>query len=134
MSNCWVPLLTTQHSMPKSNQHIIIDLVPPHKKIFKLIKTGSWKLSLGGGDKREPYLMDGFTGLNLSYPIKMYVPHFVRCMPRSMLLTKVLNHYRELNFCRQCIYQQQSRICGTCHLNKLPIVSILWNCFSESPW
>ena len=52
----------------------------------------------------------------------------------NTLLTKVLNYYFELNFCRLCIYQRQSRICDTCHLNKLPIVSTSWNCFSESPW
>jgi len=37
------------------------------------------------------------------------------------LLTKALNYYLELRFCRQCIYQQQSRNRDTCCLNKLPL-------------
>jgi len=34
VSNCRVPLVTTQHSMPRANRHIRIDLVPPCQKIF----------------------------------------------------------------------------------------------------
>ena len=30
----------------------------------------------------------------------------VRSIPGNTLLTKKLNHYFELNFCKQCIYQQ----------------------------
>ena len=59
---------------------------------------------------------------------------FVRGIPRNTLLTKALNHYLELNFCGRRVYQRQSRICGTCRLNKLPIVSTLRSCFSGSPW
>ena len=99
----------TQHSMPRANQHIIIHLVPPRKKISKHIKTGTWKLSLGGGAKWELHLMDGLTGLNLSSPPKKgchfgksRASDFVRLIPENTLLTKVLNHYLELIFCRQC--------------------------------
>ena len=115
VSHCWVPLVTTRHSMPRANQYTIIDLVPPHKKIFKHIKIGTWKLSLGGGAKRELYLMDGLMSLNLSSLPKKgclfgksCVSHFVRCIPGNTLLTKALNHYFQLKFCRQWIYQRQS--------------------------
>jgi len=131
----------TWHSMPRANQHIITDLVPPHQKIFKCMITGTWKLSLGGGTKREPYLMDELTGLILSSPDKngclfgkRRVSDFVRRIPGNTLLTKTLNYYLELNFYRQCIYQWRSWICNICRLNKLPLVSSLRNCFSESPW
>jgi len=96
---------------------------------------------LGGGAKRELHLMDGSTGLNLSSPPKKgrlfgknRASDFVRHIPGNTLLTKALNYYFELNFCRQCIYQRQFRICDNCRLNKLLIVSTLRNCFSESPW
>ena len=141
MSNSWAPLVTTQHSTPRANRHII-DLVPSCQKIFKCPKTGTWKLlSLGGGAKQELYLTDGSTDLNLSSSPKKgclfgksRTSDFVRRNPGNTLLTKVLNYYFELNFCWQWIYQRQFRICDNCHLNKLPIVSTLWNCFSESPW
>jgi len=62
-------------------------------------------------------------GLNLSSPSKKgrlfgksRTSDFVRCIPGNTLLTEVLNYYFELNFCRQCIYQQQFRICDTCRL------------------
>ena len=139
--NCSVPLVMTWHSVPRANQHIIIDLVPPRKKIFKHIKIGTWKLSLGGEAKRELYLKEGWrTWTSLPYPKKgchfgkSRASDFVRRIPGNTLLTKALNHYLELNFCRQCIYQRQSQICDTCHLNKLPIASTLRNCSSESPW
>ena len=128
----------TWHSMPRANRYTIIDLVPPRKKISKHIKIGTWKLSLGGGAKRELHLTDGSTGLNLSSPPKKgrlfgksRASDFVRRIPGN---TKALNYYFELNFCRQCVHQWQFRICDTCHLNKLTIASILRNCFSESPW
>jgi len=64
--------------------------------------------------------MDGSVGLNLSSPTKKghlfgksLTSDFVRHIPRNILLTKALNHYLELNFCRQCIYQQQSLICDS---------------------
>jgi len=55
---------------------------------------------------------DGSMGLNLSSLPKKgcllgesHASDFVRPIPQNTLLTKVLNHYFELNFCRQCIYQ-----------------------------
>ena len=69
--NRWVPLLMTQHVMPKADRHIIIDLVPPRQdlpKIFQKHKTGTWKHSFGGVVKRKPYLMNRLMGLNLSSP------------------------------------------------------------------
>jgi len=54
-------------------------------------------------------------GLNLSSPTKKgclfgktRASDFVRCIPGNTLLTKALNNYLELNFCRQCIHEQQS--------------------------
>jgi len=91
--------------------------------ILKHIKIGTWKLSLGGEAKRELYLTDRLTGLNLSSPPKKgclfgksHVSDFVRHIPRNTLLTKVLNHYFELNFCRQCIYQWQTE----------SVISVAW--------
>jgi len=85
--------------------------------------------------------LTGQMGLNPSFPPKKgrlfgksRASDFVRHIPGNTLLTKALNHYLGLNFCRQCIYQGQSRICDTCHLNKLPIATTLRNCFNESPW
>jgi len=39
---------------------------------------------------------------------KTRASHFVGRIPGNTLITKALNHYLELNFCRQCIYQRQS--------------------------
>ena len=118
----------------------MIDLVPPDRR-FQSIKIGTRKLSLGGGAKQKPYVTNRSTGLHLSSPPKKgrlfgksRTSDFVRRIPGNTLLTKALNCYLELNFCRQCIYQRQSRICDTCRLNKLPVVPTLRNCFSESPW
>ena len=130
---------TTFHAESKSTHNNWLSLTS--QKIFKCIKTDTWKLSLGEGAKRELYLTDGSTGLNLSSPPKKGrlfgksgASDFVSRIPRNTLLTKALNHYLELNFCRQCIYQWQSRICNTCRLNKLPTVSTLQNSFSKSTW
>ena len=126
--------------MPRASRHIIANLVPPHRKIFICIKTGTWKTSLeeesrktlpdGQVDRPEP-LLHPKKGCLFG---KSRASDFVRRNPRNTLLTKALNYYLELNFCKQCIYQQYSWICDTCRLNKLLIVSTLWNCFSESPW
>ena len=62
------PLLMTRHSTPRANPYTIIDLVPLYQKIFKHVKIGTGKLSLGGGAKRDLYLMDGLTSLDLSSP------------------------------------------------------------------
>jgi len=87
---------------------------------------------LGGGAKQELHLTDGSTGLKLSFPSKKgrlfgksRTSDFVIYIPRNTLLTKALNYYFELNYCRQCIYQRQLRICDTWRLNKLPIASTL---------
>ena len=98
-------------------------LSPTSQKDFH-IKIDTWKLSLGGGAKRELHLTDGWMGLNLSFPPKKgrlfgksRASDFVRRIPGNTLLTKVLNYYFDLNFCRQWIYQWQFRICDNCHLN-----------------
>jgi len=135
-------------SMPRANRHTIIHLVPPHQKIFKRIKTGTWKLSLGRRSQARTSPDGRVDGPEPLFHLpkkgrlfgKSRASDFVRHMPGNTWLTKVPNYYLELNFCRQCVYQWQSQICDTCHLNelpvvnKLPVVSTLQNCFSESPW
>jgi len=128
--------------MPRANQYTIIDLIPPRKKIFQTYKN--WHLkTLFERKSQARTLPDGW----VDEPETLFSPSkkgrlfgesctsdFVRCIPGNTLLTKALNYYFELNFCRQCISQRQFRICDTCRLNKLPIVSNLRNYFSESPW
>jgi len=75
---------------------------------------------LGGG---ELHLTDGSTGLNLSSTPKKgrlfgksRASDFVRRNPGNTWLTKALNYYFELSFCRQWIYQRQFQICDNCRL------------------
>ena len=117
-------------------------LSPTSPKDFQTYKN--WHLkTLSGGMSQATTSADG----RVDEPEPLFPPpkkgrlfgksctsDFVKHIPGNTLLTIVLNHYFELNFCRQHVYQRQSRIRDTCHLNKLPIVSTLQNCFSESPW
>jgi len=59
--------------------------------------------------------------------VKSHASDFVRPITGNTLLSKALNDYLELNICRHCLYQPQSRICDTCGLNKLPSVSAFRN-------
>ena len=134
-------LWSTQHSMPGVNQHMIIDLVPPCQKIFQGIKIATWILSLEEEPSRNlTWRTERQAWISLPSRKKgrlfgkSRTSDFLRHIPGNTLLTKALNYYLELNFCRQCIYQQQSWSYDSCRLNKLPIVSTLRNCFSESPW
>jgi len=47
MSNCGVQLVMTQLYMPRANQYIIIDLVPPCKKDFQTHKNWHLKTLFG---------------------------------------------------------------------------------------
>jgi len=53
--------------------------------------------------------------------------------PGNTLLTKALSNYLELHFLDSAFINGNPES-DTCRLNKLPIISTLQNCFSESPW
>jgi len=116
-------------------------LSPTLQKDFQTYKN--WHLkTLFGRRSRARTSPDGWVDRSeLSSPPKKgclfgnsLASDFVRRILGNTLLTKALNYYFELNFCRQWIYQWQPRICDTCRLDKSTIVSTLRNCFSESPW
>ena len=128
--------------MSRAIRYTIIDLLPLRKEDFQTYRNWHLKTLFGRRSQARTSPDGRVDGSELLFPPpkkgclfgKSCASDFVRNISGNTLLTKVLNYYFDLNFCRQCIYQWQFRICDNCRLNKLPVVSTLRNCFSESPW